>query len=704
MKLLNKCTIILVFACCVLACCSSGSGSAPGSEGPNNTQNGNTYTVDLSTLPAENGDKTATYDKNTRTVTVNSDTGDRGIYLWLDSMDISIYNIVRVKYKVIGDYGFHFCMDYDDDTLDWNKDKTTYCPSYLNEMVIPILSNQQTLKGIIFQGTWHVPYEQFVINSVTFEKVENPVKTDVYVCDEPPVVDTAETGEFDDEISSWDYVKKLGAGTNYQLFAVSEPILDWGMDCYHAWGSKKPSKDMIHFLKEKGFTTIRLQTCPDSHLLDENYTIDPRYIRDLKECVDWAMEEGLYVIICGPFSETLGNETYLEKVKENIHFEGITVSEEYKDKSKALLKAIWKQFSTAFNNSYDEHLIFETLNEPVDIFHEDASEPDEDCPVCQNDFEIVKEYNQLIVDTIRESGGNNAKRFILVEGLGFANYKYITTNLFSLPDDTAEDKLIPTFHEYPMGSLKQYCKTYYTSGIKNKIAEVFEALDETYFSKHIPVYVGETGNLRYSPILERINCIKDIMAEVSKPGRSCAANIYVDGDTKGLYNYLGYYDTWEQKWYDTEYIDTFISGAEGKEYSLDEDFIKANEVKIESIVGKNLLEEPLDPDNWTNFAEISPDILYRSVPEKYKLELQIETTGSKPILQISFHDTMMNYNDISTRDDVTATGAVKDGNFHVSSETVTITISEDLAVEFANAAMIYLGGQDIIIKSVKVVE
>ena len=32
--------------------------------------------------------------------------------------------------------------------------------------------------------------------------------------------------------------------------------------------------------------------------------------------------------------------------------------------SKAFLKAIWTQIAAAFNNSYDEHLIFETLNEP----------------------------------------------------------------------------------------------------------------------------------------------------------------------------------------------------------------------------------------------------------------------------------------------------------------------------------------------------
>ena len=64
----------------------------------------------------------------------------------------------------------------------------------------------------------------------------------------------------------------------------------------------------------------------------------------------------------------------------------------------------------------------------------------------------------------------------------------------------------------------------------------------------------------------------------------------------------------------------------------------------------------------------------------------------------------MKHNDIATRSDVKVTGAVKGNNFEVKSETVTITVNEKLAAEFENAEKLYLGGQDIIIKSVKVVE
>ena len=76
------------------------------------------------------------------------------------------------------------------------------------------------------------------------------------------------------------------------------------------------------------------------------------------------------------------------------------------------------------------------------------------------------------MDTIRASGGNNAKRFILIEGLGYAKYEYITTDLFKLPNDKTKDRLIPAFHEYPMGANENSFKNFYTGSIKQFITDV----------------------------------------------------------------------------------------------------------------------------------------------------------------------------------------------------------------------------------------
>ena len=674
-------------------------------------QNVKPYVVDLNKNPAVSYDKGITYNKATKTYTIKQQ--DKVYGIWTGDVDPTKYNIVRIKYKILGNYGLRFNVSYDDPSLEWYK-TCTYLPTYLNEMVIPLLSNQKKINDIWIGSMGGIPYEQlneqFIIESISFEKVADPKKTDVYACDEPPVIDKATAVTIDGKTDAWDFVQKLGAGLNYQVFENPPYDLDLGMDIYSRNGISKPTRKQIQFIKQKGFKTIRLQTNPNmGGIMDENYTLNPNYINELKKVVDWCIEEDMYVIICGPFTEFSGFEAYKNRAEAgDKHFAAYYLNEGKKKESKKLIEAVWKQYAQAFNNSYDEHLIFETLNEPVDMLHEyydghDGWLPKASCSVCKKDFAILNEYNQLIVDTIRSTGGNNANRFIIIEGIA-GNWKNITSKLFKMPKDQAKNKLIPTFHEYPMGPLKVRYNDYYTDSIKALVEEEFAALDKAYFSKHIPVYAGEIGNVRYSPYLERINCIKDFMKEVTKPGRSCAACFHNDGDTVGSANYFGYYDSWSLKWLDTEYVDTFIYGAQGKEYPLSADFIKKNEVKIESIVGKNLLTEPHEIKVWGDSFSIGNEVFIRTVPEKYKFEIQIEKTGSSPIMMFGFHDKDWKFNDFSTRSDVKVTGATKGKNFEVKSETVTITISEKLAALIEASNGIFIDGQQIIIKSVKVVE
>ncbi len=692
---MKKFLVCLILICCAFAVFA---------------QNVKPYVVDLNKLPAVNEDKTATFDRATKTVTVTANEklqygGSRGVSLWLNNLDVSSYNIARIKYKVKGDYGFHFVLDYDDDKLDWDKDKTTYCPSYLNEMVIPLIPNQKKLKGIFFQGAWNVPYEQFVIESVTLEKVSNPVKTDIYASNEPPVIDKATSGNFDDKISAWDYVKKLGVGFQYYPFAVCGAKVDFGMECFHPWNFKKPSKEIIHFIKEKGFKTIRLQTSPNAgHLLDENYTIDPRYIKALKEVVDWIIEEDMNVIICGPFSEWLQSDPgFKQRIDDkDIHYGLVDVSEENKNQTEKLIQAIWKQYAEAFNNSYDEHLIFETLNEPIHNFHEHVT-PREDCNVCKKDYAIMNEYNQLIVDTIRASGGNNAKRFILVEGIGFAKWQCITTNLFKLPKDKTKGRLIPTIHSYPMGfDPKNYNKTYYTEGIRKQIKDMFDALDKAYFKKHVPVYIDEVcGGPFGIPVLERINCMKDFMAEVTKNGRSCNVLLHPGADYHEHFDF----DPWNIKWNEQpEYFDTIFYGAQGKEYPLSEEFIKKNEVKIPSIVGKNILKNPVEIKDWKPY-KLPDDIFMRSVPAKYKIELEIEKAGSEPKFEFCCMDYLWKWKSFISDPGLKVTGGTKDGGdcVNVKSDKIILTINEKVAQEIQESGELFLNGKDIIVKSMKVV-
>ena len=94
---MKRLSIFLIFACCAMAAFA---------------QNVKPYKVDLNRMPAVNGDKTATFDKATKTVTFNSKKDWKSLSLFLSNMDITTYNIARVKYRALGDYGFIFELNY----------------------------------------------------------------------------------------------------------------------------------------------------------------------------------------------------------------------------------------------------------------------------------------------------------------------------------------------------------------------------------------------------------------------------------------------------------------------------------------------------------------------------------------------------------------------------------------------------------------
>ncbi len=668
-------------------------------------QNVKPYAVDLSNLPASNG-KTVTYNKASKTFTVKGDAEEwKGISFYpAGGIDVSNYNIVRIKYNVPGDYGFHLGLDYEDDSIS-GLDEETYCPSYLTEMVIPLIPGQKKLKGINFSGTWYTEYEQFSVQSITFENVSNPQRTNINASDEAPVIDAATKGTFNDSLTAWDFVQTLGAGYQYQSFSFNATELDFGMDFYHPWGEPKLTKQFIDFVRNKGFTTLRLMFNPGHHFVDDKHTIDPRFIKELKQATDWAIEDGMNVILCGFFWGTQFRPDYNPA---RVRYEGIVANEKYQKQGEEFLTAVWKQIATAFNNSYDERLIFETLNECGDDLHpEHNHNPQENCAVCKKDFGIINRYNQVILDTIRATGGNNAKRFVMVESYG-ASLDALCSKSFKLPKDKAKNKLIPTFHAYLMGSVPENMKMFYTQGLKNNVSRIFSQLDKCYFSKHIPVYISEIGTLRATHLLEKINYVNDLMAEANKKGRSCATTHHFDGGFSSgdpgptIRYYNGKTMTWEQ----SEYLDSYIYAARGERFPLSDEFIKKNEVKVSSIVGKNLLESPLEIKDFDKSFGLNPDLLVRSVPSKYKLELTVEKLSSESILQIGFVDAGGKWHELVTEKNVSVKGGtVKDGwCISVNDGTVTIAIDEKLAVELESAQSIGIGGKNVRIKSVKIVE
>ena len=466
----------------------------------------------------------------------------------------------------------------------------------------------------------------------------------------------------DEKITSLDFVNRLGVGFQYPLTI------------------EKADKASLDIIKEKGFNTIRITTNPGLYITSEDFTIDSAYIEKLTQLVDAAIEKDFYVILCGPVCEKIEDE--------NLIYEGYTVNEDDKDYSEEFLAAVWSQFAEAFNDSYDEHLIFETLDEPADPYHVHVSFERDDCADCKTEFEVLNKYNQLILDTIRSSGGNNTKRFVMIEALS-GRWQNLTNKKFKLPKDKVKDRLIPAFHYYPMGR-GELGRKYYISFMKDDMTNCLDNLKKTYFSKKIPVFITQGICETSVPVLERINCTQDLMNEITKNNYPCGLVVNTDLN-------------FSEDEVESVYIESLLAAAQGKTYSLSEDFKKKNEVKIESVIGKNILDKEYEMRSWENECIINPDVLVRSSPKNFLLEFELEFIGHRPVFRFGYLDQNMNQFDGIALKNMTATGGqVSKDIVIVKSETVSLSINESVARKLIDSRYLHIEGQDIIVKSVKV--
>ncbi len=324
------------------------------------------------------------------------------------------------------------------------------------------------------------------------------------------VIDNGSPVAFNNSISSIDLVKDMGVGFNlgncYEAHngtkgkagtnSDADAYLDWDGAGY--WSSYRMSKDVINDLGAKFGTdsqgkskakTIRIPVTWYNHIIDDKYTIDPYWMENVKTAVDCAYELGYYVII--------NSHHDTPEISETIKYhQGYILRNTPEDiaESERFLKAIWEQICKAFNNSYDEHLIFETMNEPLN--------PDDEhwgvqagCDLCLKEAELTNQFNQLVLYTIRASGGNNAKRFVLIPNVccqfdsGINNDISLEDDIFKMPVDSAKDKLILTVHKYPMWDhlWKEQDYDY------PLLEEAFENLNKNFVEKGIPVVIGEIG-------------------------------------------------------------------------------------------------------------------------------------------------------------------------------------------------------------------
>ena len=283
------------------------------------------------------------------------------------------------------------------------------------------------------------------------------------------------------------FLKNMGVGWN--LGNTFEAVKDqWTatrdemfLETY--WQKDTITEPLFDLLKDAGFSTVRIPVSWHDHI-DADGVISERWLSRVQQVVDWAMSKGLYVIL-------------------NAHHDVMTgvyyPSSEYYEASAAFTRGIWSQLAERFAG-YDEHLIFEPINEARqrDTDHEwsfDARNPD-----CLDAADCINRLNQLFVDTVRMSGGYNETRYLMIPGYATAPGP-VLNDTFILPEDDADNRLIVTVHTYIPYDFAQNTRSTLRDfevrdmGITQQIAQTMSSLYKKYIVNGIPVVVGEFGAL-----------------------------------------------------------------------------------------------------------------------------------------------------------------------------------------------------------------
>lgn len=277
----------------------------------------------------------------------------------------------------------------------------------------------------IIEQTEEVQENEDEPEMVADETEEESATSDVQNVEEIAEVETVTyTEEELEAMSSVEFAKILKAGWNLGNTFDAE---NSGLDAETSWGMPKTTPEIIHFIKEVGFTSIRIPVSWGKHT-DDEYNIDSEWMARVKEVVDYAYDEGLFVII-------------------NSHHDVdyYYPSPDHYAESEKYLTTIWAQIAEEFKD-YDDHLIFESMNEPrlkgTDIEWWFAASD----PKGKEAIGVICKLNQAFVDTVRKSGGNNANRFIMVPSYA-ASQDFAINSAFSMPEDPS-NKLMLSVHAY----------------------------------------------------------------------------------------------------------------------------------------------------------------------------------------------------------------------------------------------------------------
>lgn len=240
-----------------------------------------------------------------------------------------------------------------------------------------------------------------------------------------------------------------------------------------AWGNPRVTRELLRTVKNQGFKSIRIPVTWSNHQgTAPDYTIDPVWLARVKEVVDWALAENLYVMI-------------------NLHHDSwqwVNTMPTQHDTVLARYQATWTQIAAAFKNAPPK-LVLESVNEPQ--FSGSSGDP-------QN-FELLNELNAAFVRIVRASGGNNAERLLVLPTLNTNAGQDRLDALMATFANLGDRNIAATVHFYGFWpfSVNIAGFTRYDATTEKDMTDTFDRVHDTFVANGIPVILGEYGLLGF---------------------------------------------------------------------------------------------------------------------------------------------------------------------------------------------------------------
>ena len=354
--------------------------------------------------------------------------------------------------------------------------------------------------------------------------------------------------------SANDFVKEISIGINIGN------TLDVPLGNETEWGNVKITPDLFKLYKAKGFEAVRIPISWRKQFDrdDPKHLVKPEFMARVKEVVDMCLKEDMVAIV-------------------NIHHDGgddgwpgawLTIDGEHEDRANEILGHLWTQIATTFKD-YDERVVFEGFNEVRKAKRyagpNGKQKNQEDWAGRPEYFATIARYADTFYTSVRATGGNNAKRYLMVPTYASA-FQEATVKNWHNPNPK-DNRIIATIHCYEPGD---FClwgnrKAYDAAHVQKRLDTFFPLFKKYITDKGVPLILGEVNAdlrwydaERFQPNDDaRVRWAAHYTREARKYGFPCF--IWESGGKKGM----GLIDRAKNVWSHEEVADAFIAGARG---------------------------------------------------------------------------------------------------------------------------------------------